>query len=75
MPIAECDDGALRLVRGVVESEGTVEVCAGGSWAGTICDDGWDELDAAVVCTQLGYSAQGERLFLKEGRRSEGGGE
>lgn len=42
--------------------EGRVELCRNGVW-GTICDNNWDEYEAAVVCRQLGYQETGEALL------------
>ena len=47
-------DGALRLVGGQSNAEGTVEVCVSGIW-GSVCNESWSVNDAAVVCQQLGF--------------------
>ena len=45
----------VRLVNGPDQSSGRVEIFHSGSW-GTICDDGFDVPDAAVICTMLAYN-------------------
>ena len=59
-----CPPGDIRLVGGSVADEGRVELCLNNAW-GTICDDGFDERDANVVCRQLGYPDQGKKMYTK----------
>ena len=53
-----CADGAIRLVGGINELEGRVEMCYNKFW-GSVCHSSWNEIDSNVVCKQLGHQPIG----------------
>ena len=49
----------MRLVGGLVDNEGTVELCQDGAW-NSLCYKDWKHQEAFVVCRQLGLPATGK---------------
>ena len=47
-------NGTVRLSNGLTQYEGEVEIYLNSQWR-SICYDGWDELDAKVVCREMSY--------------------
>ncbi|CAI8040127.1 Neurotrypsin, partial [Geodia barretti] len=58
--VEECEHGAVRLVGGLTDSTGRLELCALGVW-GKVCNafGYWGPDNARVVCRQLGFSKDG----------------
>ena len=73
-----CVNGRVRLVNNDAASEsqlpsydlikdavsrGIVEVCVNNMY-GSVCADNWDNRDTSVLCSQLGFSSNGNIIFL-----------
>ena len=59
----------IRLANGRNEKEGRVEIYWNNQWC-TVCDDLWDDIDATVICKQLGYSRGSARASAYFGEGS-----
>ena len=51
-----CTTGVVRLTGSSNANRRIVEICVNNTW-GTVCDNGFDNNAASVVCRQLGYSS------------------
>ena len=59
----------VRLVGGSSYNEGRVEVYYKGVW-GTVCNDGWNDVYAGLICTQLGFGSSGSLAYFGPGMGS-----
>ena len=50
--------GSVRLVWGLGPWEGNLQICLNGVW-GWVCQNSFSNIDARVVCRQLGYTTTG----------------
>ena len=57
--LGPCTDGEIRLENGKVDNEGRVQICYNNEW-GTVCNTGWGQEEAMVVCRQLGFLTESE---------------
>jgi len=53
-----CGHGSIRLSGSDSDNLGRVDICLNNVW-GTVCQNNWGDVDARVVCRQLGFAAAG----------------
>ena len=59
-----CINGSVRLIGGLVPTEGTVQMWVGGRWRELCYSFSWSYEEAFVVCRQLGLPATGECVII-----------
>ena len=62
-PESTCDvacnsETTVRLQGGLSDRHGRLEVCRNGLW-NSVCEQNFGQVDATVICRQLGFSDQG----------------
>ena len=64
--LADCTLGEVRLTSGTADSDfeeltnaGIVGICVNDTQFGRVCNTGWTNRDASVVCRELGFSPYG----------------
>ena len=67
--VEHINTGTLRLAESKSPNEGKIEVFNGDDWV-RVCDDGWGNKEARVVCRQLGFGTRGRvHQFQSSGSR------
>ncbi len=70
--LVNCVEGNVRLTNDNVDvhdfikdevARGRVDICINNAFV-TVCDMLWNNMDASVVCQQLGFSPHGTNLFV-----------
>ena len=49
-------------MNGTTPYEGRVEICYDGVW-GSVCDSGWSDRNAAIVCLHMGFQGTSKPLI------------
>ncbi|XP_041372560.1 deleted in malignant brain tumors 1 protein-like [Gigantopelta aegis] len=60
--VSGLDKSSVRLVNGSNDHEGRVEILHDGQW-GSICDDGFNDNGAQVVCRSLGFQSFNAKFY------------